>query len=86
MGKVELNKGNLNLSERLLNKALAMAQQQKIASVMATVNFTLAQCWQRKGSLENAQRFYDIAHQMFQQLGAANDLDKIEREWDNWCC
>ncbi|MEY3868476.1 MAG: hypothetical protein RLZZ338_2367, partial [Cyanobacteriota bacterium] len=34
-----------------------------------------------RGNTEFAQQHYDTAHQIFVQLGAAKDLERIEREW-----
>jgi hypothetical protein len=49
---------------------------------IAEANFDLAQLWRKRGNEEIAQEHYQKSHQIFQQLGAAKDLERIEREWN----
>ncbi|WP_445242720.1 hypothetical protein [Microcoleus sp. S28C3] len=48
---------------------------------IAAVNYDLARLERKRGNTEVAQQHYDTAHQIFQQLGAAKDLERIDREW-----
>jgi RNA polymerase-interacting CarD/CdnL/TRCF family regulator len=48
---------------------------------IAEVNYDLARLERKRGNTEVAQQHYDTAHQIFQQLGAAKDLERIDREW-----
>jgi hypothetical protein len=46
-------------------------------------NYDLARLERQRNNPELAQQHYNTAHQIFQQLGAAKDLERIEREWHN---
>jgi hypothetical protein len=46
-------------------------------------NYRLFQLESQRGNTELAEQHYNTAHQIFQQLGAAKDLEKIEPEWHN---
>ena len=43
-------------------------------------NFRLAQLWQRRQQPERAQPHYTTARDLYRQLGAAKELERIERE------
>ncbi len=44
--------------------------------------YGLARLERRRNNTELAQQHYNTAHQIFQQLGAAKDLERIEQEWE----
>jgi hypothetical protein len=50
---------------------------------IAETNYDLAQLYRQRNNPDIAQKHYNTAHQIFQQLGAAKDLEKIEREWES---
>lgn len=81
LGKVNLGKGDLDLAGQFLNKSLEQANRLKIPELIAEANYSFAQLWRKRGNLNAAQQSYDIAHQIFSQLGAINNLENIEREW-----
>lgn len=81
LGKVELGRGNLDVAESLLKDALAKMQQLGMTWHIAEANYDLAQLERQRGNRELAQEDYNTARQIFRQLGAAKDLERIEREW-----
>jgi tetratricopeptide (TPR) repeat protein/transcriptional regulator with XRE-family HTH domain len=83
LGDVELGRGNLDVAEQLLTDSLERLQELGDNWAIAENNFTLAQLWQKRCNTELAQQHYNTAHQIFQQLGAAKDLERIEREWQS---
>jgi hypothetical protein len=48
---------------------------------IAKVKWDLARLELRKSNQPLAEQHYQTAHQMFSELGAAKDLERIEREW-----
>jgi hypothetical protein len=58
-------------------------QQLGVTSSIAETTWDLAQLYRTKNNPELAQQHYDIAHQLFTQLGARKDLEKIEQAWNN---
>ena len=83
LGKVELGEENLDEAEPLLTESLTMAEERQMAPLIAETRYNLAKLWRKRDNLELAQEHYDTAHQIFQQLGATKDLEKIEQEWNN---
>ncbi len=81
LGENELRKGNLDKAEKLLKEALVKVQELGMTWHIAEANYDLAQLERRRGNPELAQQHYDTAHQIFQQLGAAKELERIEQEW-----
>jgi len=81
LGYNELGRGNLDTAEQLLTEALGKMQILRMTWYIAEVNYDLARLERKRGNTEVAQQHYDTAHQIFQQLGAAKDLEKIDREW-----
>jgi hypothetical protein len=65
----------------VLQDALAQMQQLVMIDSIAETNWDLAQLYRAKNNPDLAQQHYNIAHQLYSQLGAAKDLEKIEREW-----
>ncbi|MFH7027756.1 MAG: tetratricopeptide repeat protein [Heteroscytonema crispum UTEX LB 1556] len=83
LGKNERDRGNLEAAEKLSQQALAMAQELGMTHLAADVNYDLARLERQRGNTEIAQQHYNTAHQIFQKLGAAKDLEKIEQEWNS---
>jgi tetratricopeptide (TPR) repeat protein len=81
LGENELGRGNLDAAEKLLREALAKMEELGMTWHIAETNYDLAQLERRRGNTEIAQQHYDTAHQIFVQLGAAKQLERIEREW-----
>ncbi len=81
LGENELGKGNLDTAEPLLTEALGQMQTLGMTWHIAEVNYCFARLHRQRGNTEVAQQHYDTAHQIFQQLGAAKDVEKIEKEW-----
>jgi tetratricopeptide (TPR) repeat protein len=81
-GSNELGRGNLDLAESLLQDALAQTRRIDMTDLNAETNWHLAQLYRAKNNPDRAQQHYAIAHQLFTQLGAAKDLEKIEQEWN----
>ena len=71
----------MDTAEPLLTEALAKLKELKLPSKVAEANYDLARLHRQRGNTEVAQQHYDTAHGIFQQLGAAKDLEKIEKEW-----
>jgi tetratricopeptide (TPR) repeat protein len=83
LGETELGRGNLDAAEPLLQEALAKMQELGMSWNIAETNYDLAQLYRQGNNPELAQQHYNTAHQIFQQFGAAKDLEKIEREWES---
>jgi tetratricopeptide (TPR) repeat protein len=81
LGENEFARGNLDTAEQLLTEALGKMQILGMAWHIAETNYDFARLERKRGNTEVAQQHYDTAHQIFQQLGAAKDLEKIDREW-----
>ncbi|MFB2877522.1 tetratricopeptide repeat protein [Floridanema aerugineum] len=83
LGENELGKGNLDAAEPLLKEALEKMQELGMTWYIGEINYDLAQLYSQRNNTELAQQHYNTAHQIFQQLGAAKDLERIEREWEH---
>jgi hypothetical protein len=83
LGENELGRGNLDAAETLLQDALAQMQQLGMTNSIAETNWDLAQLYRAKNNPDLAHQHYTTAHQLFTQLGAAKDLEKIEQDWNN---
>jgi tetratricopeptide (TPR) repeat protein len=81
LGENELARGNLDTAEQLLTEALGKMQKLGMTWNIAETNYDLARLERKRDNTEVAQQHYDTAHQIFQQLGAAKDLERIDREW-----
>jgi tetratricopeptide (TPR) repeat protein len=81
LGENELARGNLDTAEQLLTEALGKMQKLGMTWHIAEVNYCFARLERKRGNTEVAQQHYDTAHQIFQQLGAAKDLERIDRQW-----
>jgi Tfp pilus assembly protein PilF len=83
LGENELGRGNLDVAETLLQDALAQMQQLGMTDSIAETNWDLAQLYRAENNPDLAQQHYNTAHQLYSQLGAAKDLEKIEQDWNN---
>ncbi|WP_293127856.1 tetratricopeptide repeat protein [Microcoleus sp. bin38.metabat.b11b12b14.051] len=81
LGEIEMLKGNLDAAEPLLQEALAKMQELGERAKLAEANYDLALLYRKRNNPELAQQHYNTAHQIFEQLGAAKDLERIDREW-----
>ncbi|MCT7976416.1 tetratricopeptide repeat protein [Laspinema olomoucense] len=82
LGENELVKGNLDAAEKYLTEALVQMEELGMTLHIAEANFDIAQLWRKRGNEEIAQQHYQKSYQIYQQLGAAKDLERIEREWN----
>jgi hypothetical protein len=48
---------------------------------MAHSNYDLAQLYRATDNSTLAQQHYQTAHQLFTQIGAKKEVEKIEKEW-----
>jgi tetratricopeptide (TPR) repeat protein len=78
LGENELGRGNLDKAETLLKEALSQMQQLGMTDSIAETNWDLAQLYHAKNNPELAQQHYTIAHQLFTQLGAKKEIEKLE--------
>lgn len=81
LGANELAKGNLPKAESLLKDALTKMEKLEIKHYIAMVNYEFAQLERQRGNIDLAENYYNTAHQLFGQLGAVKDLERIEQEW-----
>ncbi|MEB3831564.1 hypothetical protein [Phormidium sp. CCY1219] len=79
---IELGKGNLDAAEQYLTEALGKMEKLGMRWEIAETNFDLALLSRKRGNEDIAQQHYQKAHDIFQELGAAKDLERIEREWN----
>ncbi|MBD2327322.1 tetratricopeptide repeat protein [Alkalinema sp. FACHB-956] len=80
LGENELGRGNLDQAEVLLKDALAQMQQLGMTDSIAETHWDLAQLYHAKNNPKLAHQHYTTAHQLYSQLGAIKDLEKIEAE------
>ena len=80
LGENELGRGNLDQAEALLKQALSQIQQLGMVSAIAEINYGLAKLYRAKDNPTKAQEHYAIAHQIFTDLGAMKDVEKMENE------
>ncbi len=81
LGRKELACGNLEKAESLLQDALLQMNLIGMKYEIAEVNWNLAQLELRKYNQPLATQYYQTAHRLFSELGAAKDLARIESEW-----
>ena len=81
MGENELGRGNLERSEVFLKDALSQMQQLGMTWHIAETNWDLCQLYDAIKNPELAQQHYTIAHQLFTQLGALKEIEKLEGRW-----
>jgi len=82
LGENELGKGNLDVAENYLTEALAQMKELGMTWHIAETNFDLAQLWRKRGNEAIAQQHYQKSHQIYQQLGAIKELERIEQEFN----
>jgi tetratricopeptide (TPR) repeat protein len=82
LGENELGRGNLDKAEELLIEALQKMEELGMIWHIAETNFDLAQLWQRRNNPDRAQHHYTIARDLYTQLGAAKDLECIEKAFN----
>ena len=83
LGENELGRNNLDRSEVLLKEALSQLQQIGMTWHIAELNWDLCQLYDAKNNPELAQQHYTIAHQLFTQLGAMKEIEKLELRMKN---
>ncbi len=83
LGENELAMGNLKMAEVLMKKALAVMEDLPMTDYIAETYWDLARLYRSKPDHQKAQEHYEIAHQLFTQLGAKKDLEKIEANWNS---
>jgi tetratricopeptide (TPR) repeat protein len=83
LGENELGRGNLDMAEEWLIKAVEKMKALSMTWHIAETNWDLAQVYRSKANHQKAQEHYDIAHQLFTELGAKKDLEKIETNWNS---
>jgi hypothetical protein len=76
-------KPKIELAEEYSKRGLRMAEEVGDTYLVAEIHWDLAQLYRQRNTLELAQHHYETAHQLFTQLGAKKNIEKIEREWDN---
>ena len=81
MGENALGRGDLEAAEPLLRQALEQMEALGMKSNIAETNFDLALLERKRNNPTQAQTHYTTAHTLFQQLGAAKELERIEQEW-----
>jgi tetratricopeptide (TPR) repeat protein len=81
LAKIELGQGNLETAESLLRDALQQMESLVTKNAIAEVNWDFARLELRKSNHPLATQYYQTAHRLFSELGAAKDLERIESEW-----
>jgi Tfp pilus assembly protein PilF len=83
LGENELGRGNLEQAEILLKDALSQMESLGMTWDIAEAHAELAQLYRQQQNNPLAQHHYTTAHQLFTQLGAKKDIERIEQEWNN---
>jgi tetratricopeptide (TPR) repeat protein len=83
LGENELGRGNLDMAEEWLIKAVEEMKALSMTWHIAETNWDLAQVYRSKQNHQKAQEHYEKAHQLFTELGAKKDLEKIEANWNS---
>ena len=71
----------MDQAEEFLTDALKKFQELGNIQFVAEATFRIAQLWRKRGNLDLAQQHYTTATTIFQNLGAAKDLERIQQEW-----
>jgi tetratricopeptide (TPR) repeat protein len=82
LGVVALKREEYDLAEQLLESALSEFERLNARYESGEYRFALAQLWQRRNNPDRAQHHYTIARDLYTQLGAAKDLDRIQTEFN----
>ncbi len=80
LGENELGRGNLENAETLLKQALSQMEELGMTDSIAETNYDLAKLYRAKDNPTKAQEHYTIALQIYTQLGAMKDVEKMENE------
>jgi tetratricopeptide (TPR) repeat protein len=83
LGENELGRGELAIAEMWLEKALPVMEELQMNWYIAETNWDLARLYRAKGDDRLAQEHYTKSNQLFTQLGAQKELEKIETAWNN---
>ncbi|MBD2457083.1 tetratricopeptide repeat protein [Nostoc sp. FACHB-87] len=81
LGEAEFYMGNFESAEKILEEALAKMQELCMVKHIALTNYRLAKLKHRCSNIKMAESHYNIACQIYLNLGALKELEKIEREW-----
>ncbi|MEC4880822.1 MAG: AAA family ATPase [Scytonema sp. PMC 1070.18] len=81
LGEAEFYIGNFESAEGILKAALAKMQEMCMVKHIALTNYRLAKLEHRRGNVKMAEGYYNTACQIYLNLGAVKELEKIEREW-----
>ena len=81
LGDIAQNRGQWDEAEHLYRQSLAVREDLGDRAGIAETNYDLAQLERQRGNTTLAETFYTTAHQLYQTLGAAKDLERIEQEW-----
>lgn len=81
LAEIAIQQGQFDLAAQQLTRALDQLRTQPAIGDLARAEFRLAQVWQQHGDLSRAEIHRDRAREIYQQLGATKDLDRIETEW-----
>ena len=65
----------------LYNQSLVIWQELGDLASIAEVRWDLARLQLRKSNQPLAEQYYQTAHKIFSELGAAKDLERIESDW-----
>jgi tetratricopeptide (TPR) repeat protein len=82
LGENELGRKNFTIAETWFKKALPVMEELQMAWNIAETNWDLARLYRAKGDDPLAQEHYTKSHQLFTQLGAQKELEKIETAWN----
>jgi len=81
LGDIERKRGNWDAAESLYRQSLNLATDLNYTWQMAHSNYDLAQLYRATDNSTLAQQHYQTAHQLFTQIGAKKEVEKIEKEW-----
>jgi tetratricopeptide (TPR) repeat protein len=82
LGGNELGREELAIAEMWLKKALPVMEELQMTWYISETNWDLAQLYRAKDNNHLAQEHYEKSHQLFTQLGAQKELEKIETAWN----
>ena len=83
IGVLKFRCGQLDEAETLLNDSLKCFEEFRYRELIAEARFYLALIWRQRANEEKAQYHFAIAHEIYTRLGAAKDLERIEKEFKN---
>jgi tetratricopeptide (TPR) repeat protein len=83
LGNISRYRGHLEEAEQLYIQSINTFERVGEDLGAAKTNWNLAKVYRSKPDHQKAQEHYDIAHQLFTELGAKKDLEKIETNWNS---